>query len=541
MCEIFVILFHKSLEFCVYCAIISFGEQFLHTAKGGYVLDRYAIGVDIGTTSTKAILFDRNGTALKKAFEGYTILSPKPLFREMNPDTIADAVIHTIRKVMEDVPPDEVQLVSFSAMMHSLLAVDGNGRPLTNCMIWADGRSTAYARTFGENGEGLAIYQRTGTPCHPMSPLYKLMWLRDHQQEVFQKAAKFISIKEYLFYKFCGNYLVDASVASATGLYNLFTGNWDTEVLQLLGLKASRFSEVVSTTFRLPAVHGEMLTAMGLNAHTAFIAGGSDGCLANLGSGAVTNGTAAVTIGTSGAVRVCFDKPVTDSQGRVFCYVLSEDKYIVGGPINNGGIVYQWFRNTFGQEEQAHAESDGLKSYAYLDRYIEETPPGSHDLLFLPFLMGERAPYWNADMRGAFVGVTDAHTKKDFTRACIESVCYAINSVFQIVASLVGEIGQVHVDGGFTKNAECVHILCDVLNADLSVFENTESACFGSVILGWKSLGVISSLETRFDAADTVDTYQPREQNRACYDRLFHLYTQAVEGLLPVFEGFAKK
>lgn len=504
-------------------------------------MDKYAVGVDIGTTSTKAILFDQSGVALKKAFAGYTILSPEPSFREMDPETIADAVVRTIREVTEGLPKEEIALVSFSALMHSLLAVDGEGRPLTNCIIWADCRSADYARAYAENGEGLAIYRRTGTPCHPMSPLYKLMWLRDHQQEVYQKAVKFISIKEYIFHKFCGQYLVDASIASATGLYNLFTGDWDADVLRLLGLETSRFSEVVPTTFRLPAVHSGMLEALGVDTHTAFIAGGSDGCLANLGSGAVTKGTAAITIGTSGAVRVCFDKPVTDRLGRVFCYVLAENKYIVGGPINNGGIVYQWFRNTFGQEEQARAESEGLKSYAYLDRYIEETPPGSHDLLLLPFLMGERAPYWNANMRGAFVGITDAHTKRDFTRASVESICYAINSVFRVVASLVGEIDHVYADGGFTKNPECVHILSDVLDTSISVFENTESACFGAVKLGWKALGVISSLETGFDAADHIDTYTPREQNRACYDRLFRLYTQAVEGLTPVFEGFAEK
>lgn len=502
-------------------------------------MNRYAIGVDIGTTSTKAILFDEKGIARKRLSAGYPILSPEPSFREMDPDAIMKAVCQTIREVAGTVPTDAIQMVSFSSMMHSVIAVDKEGKPLTNCIIWADCRSEEYVRRFTESGEGLSIYRRTGTPCHPMSPLYKLMWLRDHQPAVFQNAAKFISIKEYVFFKLCGKYLVDASVASATGMYNLFTGDWDREVQHLLGIKTSRLSRIVPTTYLLPPVHKEMLEQLGVGANTAFVAGGSDGCLANLGSGAVTKGTAAVTIGTSGAVRVCFDKPVTDEKGRVFCYVLAENKYIVGGPINNGGIVYQWFRNTFCGEETARAEAEGLRSYAYLDQYIEQTPPGSHHLLFLPFLMGERAPYWNADMRGAFVGVTDAHTKQDFTRASVESICYAINSVFQVVRSMVGDIHCVYADGGYTKNEECVHILSDVLNTPISVFEHTESACFGAVKLGWKALGVISSLEADFDAADTVKTVAPRPENRVCYDRLFQMYTKAVEALIPVFNGLS--
>ena len=500
---------------------------------------QYSIGIDIGTTNTKAILFDSNGTALKKSSVEYPILLPEPSFREMDPDTIFDAVVHTLQDVAGTVDRDSIGFVSFSAMMHTLIVLDGDGKPLTNCIIWADGRSQKYVEKLRENGLGLKIYHRTGTPCHPMSPLYKIMWLRDRQPEVFRRAAKFVSIKEYVFFRLFGEYVVDFSIASATGMFNLFTRAWDAEALSLLGIDASQLSRAVPTTACFHAMDEGLRSRIGFGKNTEYVIGASDGCLANLGSGAVSKGMAAVTIGTSGAVRVCFDKPVTDGMGRVFCYILTEDKYIVGGPINNGGIAYRWFRDTFGGPEKEKAAAGGLRSYAYLDRYVEQTPPGSHGLIFLPFLMGERAPYWNSKMKGSYVGITDSHAKEDFARATIEGICYSINSVYQIVRDLTGDIRSVFADGGFTNNRECIRILCDVLDTDITVFEHTECSCLGAVLLGMHALGDLPDLEKGSEMLRQTSTYRPRKENREIYDRLFSVYTQAAGALTPVFESLS--
>lgn len=500
---------------------------------------QYSIGIDIGTTNTKAILFDSSGTALKKSAVEYPILLPEPSFREMDPDTILNAVIRTLQDVAGAVDKESIGFVSFSSMMHSLIVLDKEGNPLTNCIIWADGRSQKYVERLKENGLGLKIYRRTGTPCHPMSPLYKIMWLRDREPEVFRKAAKFVSIKEYVFFRLFGEYAVDFSVASATGMFNIFTRTWDGEALSLLGIDASQLSRPVPTTACFHAMNETLRDKIGLGKNTAYIIGASDGCLANLGSGAVGRGKAAVTIGTSGAVRVCFDKPVTDATGRVFCYILTEDRYIVGGPINNGGITYRWFRDTFCRPEKEQAAAEGLRSYAYLDRYVEQTPAGSHGLVFLPFLMGERAPYWNAKMKGSYVGITDSHAREDFARATVEGICYSINSVYQIVRELTGDISGVFADGGFTNSRECVHILCDVLDTDITVFEHTECACLGAVLLGMHALGDLPDLEKSSEMIRQTSTYHPRTENREIYDRLFSAYTQAAGALTPVFEALS--
>lgn len=499
-------------------------------------MSEYFIGVDLGTTNAKALLFDPQGRAVRKASREYSILSTQPLYREMDPQTIFEAVIQVLRELSGTVDPGDISFVSFSSMMHSLIAVDANGDPLTNCIIWADGRSAEYAAEFAKNGRGLEIYKRTGTPCHPMSPLYKIMWLKDHESEVFAKTAKFISIKEYVFYRLFGEYVVDDSIASATGLFNIFDLKWDRQVLSLLGIREDQLSRTVPTTYRIGKMKAGYLQKCGLSEKTAYIAGASDGCLANLGSNAIGDGMAAVTIGTSGAVRVCFNHPVIDPHGRVFCYVLAKDKYIVGGPVNNGGFAYSWFRDSLGKAEKDEALSKGLPSYALLNQYIEATPAGSYGLIFLPFLMGERAPYWNSNMKGAFIGITDLHTKADFTRATVEGICYSINSVFQILKNLVGRIDSVYADGGFTKDEECDRILSDILGTDITIHEDTESACLGAVMLGMYANGSVKDLEQFSGMMKNCKVYRPREQNRKIYSFLSDNFQEAAKSLTPVFE-----
>lgn len=518
------------------CAKINFGENFLHNFREELFMFQYSIGIDIGTTNTKAILFDQHGTALQKSAVEYSILLPKPSFREMSPDTIMQAVIHVLREVSENVDKNRISFVSFSSMMHSLIAMDKNGKPLTNCIIWADSRSKIYTDQFKKNGLGLKIYNRTGAPCHPMLPLYKIMWLRDHEPEIFCKAAKFVSIKEYVFFHLFGEYVVDYSIASATGMFNLFTKTWDAEILSIIGIDEARLSRVVPTKTCFHAIKKGLREKIGLASNTEYIIGASDGCLANLGAGAIKKGTLAVTIGTSGAVRACFDKPVIDVKGRVFCYILTEGKYIVGGPINNGGIAYRWFRDTFCMPEKEKAEADGLSSYTYIDRYVKQTPAGSHNLLFLPFLMGERAPYWNSNLKSAFVGITDSHTKQDFARATIEGICYSLNSVYQIVQNLTGQIDTVFADGGLTKSKECNQILSDVLNTDINVFEHTECSCLGAFLLGMNAMEKLPDLERGADLISQRSVYHPRPENRKMYSHMFSAYIQATNALMPVFE-----
>lgn len=235
--------------------------------------------------------------------------------------------------------------------------------------------------------------------------------MKHEWQDVFQRTAKFADIKTYIFYHLFDTYIIDYSMASATGMFNLETLDWDVGALELLGISKEMLPELVPTTYAMKGMKERYATLMGLNEDTPFVIGASDGVLSNLGVNSVGKGEVAVTIGTSGAIRTVIDKPRTDYKGRIFCYVLTEDHYVIGGPINNGGVVLRWLRDELLASEVETAKRLGVDPYDVLTQIAKRVKPGADGLIFHPYLAGERAPLWNANARGSFFGLTLSHKK----------------------------------------------------------------------------------------------------------------------------------
>ncbi|HEY9644343.1 MAG TPA: gluconokinase, partial [Coleofasciculaceae cyanobacterium] len=336
------------------------------------------IGVDIGTTSTKAIVFSSTGAIKGMSSQGYPLQAPHPGWAEQDPAAIFTAVMESLRAAVEQaqIGASEVGAIAFSAAMHSLIAMDAHDQPLTRSLTWADSRSIAQSDRLKHDG-GFALYQRTGTPIHPMSPLVKLLWLRQQDLETFQTAAKFISIKEYVLFQLLGQYVVDYSIASATGLFNLRCFTWDEAALALAGIRAEQLSQLVPTTHILRGMKADYAEAIGLHVDTPIVVGASDGVLANLGVGAIDADQVAITIGTSAAVRQVVTAPLTDPQGRTFCYAWTENQWVIGGASNSGGVVLRWFRDCFGQAAIEQATQQGLDAYDLLIEQAEPISAGS--------------------------------------------------------------------------------------------------------------------------------------------------------------------
>ncbi|SHF89105.1 gluconate kinase, FGGY family [Caldanaerobius fijiensis DSM 17918] len=501
----------------------------------------YIIGVDIGTTSTKAIAFDLNGRIVDKANVEYSILNTRPSWSEQRPDEIFDAVMNSIKTVVDKNKEKNNRLlaVSFSSAMHSTMAVDDKGEPLTNLIIWADTRSKEYAQRLKETRQGHEIYMKTGTPIHPMAPLSKLAWLRDNMKEVYQKAYKYISIKEYVFYRLFGQYIVDYSIASATGLFNIYAFKWEQDALDVAGISCDRLSAPVPTTYTLKGIKREYAEYLGIDVNTPFIAGASDGCLANLGTNAIKPGDAAVTIGTSGAIRVISDSPKSDPQERIFSYILTKDRYVLGGPINNGGIVFRWFRDNFAADEVQKAKQEGMDAYDILTQEAQKIPAGSDGLIFLPYLLGERAPHWDADARGVFFGINIKHTRGHFIRALLEGVIYAIYDVGKALEETAGDINKIYVTGGFVRSPLWVQILSDVFGRKVLQAESYESSCLGAAILGMKALGIIDGLDEVERFVPVSKEYLPDKKNNAIYKEIFEMYARLYNLLKGEFSNAA--
>ncbi len=452
---------------------------------------QYYLGVDIGTTSVKAVAFDAAGKLLLKQAAVNTTIHPKENYSEQDPEEVFAAAIFCIDTVIAQLKYNP-QFISFSAAMHSLIAVDGKGKALTNCILWSDNRSAGVASALHLKGSAKNIYQLSGVPVHAMSPLCKIIWLKENEPELFKQTNKFIGIKEFIFYKLFHEYVIDSSIASATGLMNTHTVDWDEEILMIAGIDASKLSRIVS-------VHHTILLK-----ELTYMIGASDGALANLAMNAVEEKVMAITIGTSAAARVTVRQPCLDEQMRLFCYHLNEKLFIKGGASNNGAIVLDWLKEKIFETNETIDE---------LLQAASTVSIGSEGLIFLPYIFGERAPLWNSNAKADFIGLRAHHTKAHLIRAAMEGVLFNL----LLIGNILNEkktITTIHAGGGFAMNPLWVQMLADIFNLPVKIFDTNESSALGAVMLG-----------AEFTTEPNI-IYLPNKINHERYAKQFERFSQ---------------
>ncbi|WP_435357432.1 gluconokinase [Emticicia sp. SJ17W-69] len=466
----------------------------------------YFTGIDIGTTSTKGVVFDISGKVLAQKSVAYEMFHPKPNWSEQNPDEIYTAVTECLAFLDKR---SLLETLSFSSAMHSIMAVDIDGNPLTNLIVWADNRAIEIGNTLKKSELGQEIYQNTGTPIHPFSFLCKILWLKTNQPEIFEKTHKFIGIKEYVWYKLFGHYEIDTSLASATGMMNIKGLCWDKKALTLVGITEEKLPKIVPTTF-----------SRTINSLNYFI-GAADGPLANLGTGAMGKSKLAFTMGTSGAVRICVDEYYTDPQMRTFNYLLSDNQHVIGGATNNGAVVIQWLKEQILQT---------LTSTEELIENAEKTPAGAENLLFLPYILGERAPVWNADAKGVFFGLSINHTQAHLTRAVMEGLILNLYSVGKVLMEKF-PVDEICASGGFAKSDFWLQLVADIFQKKVVVLDNVEGSAWGAVLIAMKALNI----EPKHTIENNEKAFFPNQKNGQTYTVLHAKFERVYEKLKDEF------
>ncbi|WP_088105786.1 gluconokinase [Halalkalibacter urbisdiaboli] len=500
----------------------------------------YVIGLDIGTTSAKAILFTKNGVVLAENEGTYPVYHPHPSWVEQDPYEIEEAAIAAISGAVQKggINRNEILCVGISSAMHSLICVNDQHEPLSPSITWADGRSVDQAKsakaTFGES-----LYLKTGTPIHPMSPLSKLIWMKETNYRPYLNAAKFISIKEFLLVRWFNQSIVDYAIASASGLFNIHTFEWDEEALSVAGITKEQLSEPVPSTSICQGLTGQLADKLHLPADIPFVIGSSDGPLANLGIGAIAPGDVAITVGTSGAIRQMVSKPRTDKLQEVFCYAVTQDLWIMGGPTNNGGIVYQWLKEVLGEMEVQQALEQNSDPYDLLTALASQVNAGSNGLLFLPFLNGERAPYWDANARGSYIGLTLSHKKQHMIRAGLEGVIFSLYSIGETLERFAGKPASIFASGGFARSPLWLQILTDIFGQPVHVPVSHQSSAWGAAWFGLYALGEVRSLTDIKDSIPMKETYVPNQNNHLVYQELYKTYRELYYALKPHFKALA--
>jgi len=477
----------------------------------------YVLGTDIGTGSIKAVAIALDGRPIDSLQEDYPLTPSTPGRSEQDPLLLFDTWMNVVRTLIEKLgrPPE---CISFSSAMHGLMAVDENGEPITPLITWSDLRAADEAAALRALPAGEDIYNHTGTPIHAMSPLCKLAWLRRNKPEIFRRAHRFIAIKEFIWHRLFGEFAIDHSIASATGLFDSEKKDWYASALGYAGITPDKLSRPVPTTYLKKECTPALADKLRITGTVSFCIGASDGCLASLGTDALDPGTAAVTIGTSGAVRVALDRPLRRWPAMPFSYVLDEKIFICGGPVNNGGNIVHWLLRQF---------CNGETDYDRLFAEAEGVAPGAEGLVFLPYLHGERAPVWDEQSCGVYFGIGPQHGRAHFIRAALEGICFGLRQVLGLLEEKGAKVEELCVSGGFVRSPFWLQLLSDSTQKSLRITATADASATGAALLALGALGY------KINKGEDEGT-RIRPQAVGAYDKNFALYSRLYPALKEV-------
>jgi len=401
------------------------------------------VGIDLGTSSAKVLACDVLGATFASAARAYAMRAPRPGFVELAAGDVLAGAEAALREVLAALRAAEVPVAALglSGAMHGIVAVDECGEALGPCVTWLDRRSAAIAAGWQRDGTAARLYARTGAPVHPMLPSCKLRWFAENTPEIFARAAKFVSLKELLVFRLTGEWVIDWGMASGTGLFDVRGRSWDAEALDLARVGTERLSRLAapSTPLRL---RDEVAQELELPVDVPVVLASSDGALANLGVGAVGKDEFALTLGTSGALRVVVTEPVLDATARTFCYAYDDRSYIAGGATSSAGAVLAKF------EDWLLADTTPVERPARAVALAIAAPLGARGLTLAPFLSGERAPYWRVDLHGMLAGLDLAHERSDIVRAAFEGIVFALRSVYDVLLERLQPPKRLRLSGG---------------------------------------------------------------------------------------------
>jgi len=503
-------------------------------------MDAWFLGIDLGTGSCKSVVVDEQAQVRGFGVSEYPAATVEARWKEQDPQAVVTSMVHSARAAIDQagLPGEACQAISIGAALHSLVALDRSGRPLTGVITWADNRAAPQAQAVRESGQANDLYQQTGCPAHAMYPLYKIIWLRQERPDDFRRASRFVSAKEFVLARLTGRYAVDYSLAAGSGLLNTHDLNWNAASLDLAGITPDQLSPLHSPRTVFHGLDPELAAAMGLPATTPLVLGSSDATNSSVGAGAVLPGQATCMVGTSGALRLIAPRPVVDARARSWCYAIDEGHWLAGGAINNGGIALSWLQDTINSAFPDLAHGLGL-SFEDLLALAGRTEAGAGGLLCLPFFAGERSPNWNQNTRGVFFGLTLQHDARHLARALLEGIAFRLRSVYEVLHEVGGDIRQVRASGGFTHSSLWLQIVASALNRDLAVPAWGETSSLGAALWAMLGTGHLASLEDISALIPLGSEYRPIPEQVAAYNRLYRVYAQLYDAVQGAFDQIA--
>ncbi|MBN1101875.1 MAG: gluconokinase [Deltaproteobacteria bacterium] len=499
------------------------------------------LGIDLGTGSCKSVVVDERANVLGFAGSPYQGDGVQERWQEQNPEELVVAVVASVRKAVAEagLAPETCAGLSVGGALHSVMALDGRGNPLTGVITWADGRAVSQCIALRGSSRTGDLYRETGCPVHWMYPLYKIMWIRDRRPDVFRKTRHFVSAKEYVLCRLTGEFMADYSLAAGSGLLNTHTLRWSDLALDLAGIGEEKISSLHSPADPVGRLSPDFAGRMGIPRNTLVALGSSDAVNSSLGAGAVSPRRATCMVGTSGALRVISPRPVLDGKGRSWCYAIDREHWLVGGAINNGGVALSWLRDSLNRALVHLRPEQPWLSFEDVLRLAGEAKAGAGGLICLPFFAGERSPHWNLNARAAFFGLTLKHDIRHLSRALLEGIAFRFKTLHEMLGEIGVEFAQVIASGGFTRSDLWLQVVADALNRDLVVPVWGETSSLGAAFWPMIAGGALDSIEAAGRYVQLGKTCRPHKENAALYDRMYPIFSRLYQALEGSFDEVA--
>jgi xylulokinase len=506
-------------------------------------MKNYIIAHDLGTTGNKATLYDREGKLVDSAFFGYETEYAQTNWAEQDPEDWWQAVCVSTRQLLQQtkVAAADIACVTFSGQMMGCVPLDRQARPLRQAIIWADQRSVEQERWLGTRVAPDDIYQITGHRLSASYSVNKILWIRDHQPDIYQATYKFVHAKDAMVARLTGKFVTDPSDASGMNLYDLEQGQWSEKILEAAGLDPAQLPDIRPSTAVVGTVRVEVADDVGLAPGTPVVIGGGDGACAAAGAGVVREGAAYNYIGSSSWIAIATEAPIYDPDQKTFTFGhVVPNMFMPTGTMQAAGASYQWTRDQLGGVQIRAAQSLGLSTYELMNLEAETSPPGANGLIFLPYLIGERSPRWNPNARGAFVGLTIRHTRADMMRAVLEGVTLNLRIILDAFLAQGANIEAMRIIGGGARGRFWNQLMADIYGLPvqrLTILE--EATSMGAALTGGVGVGLYPDFSMAETMNEVAKVIQPDPAGQAAYVDMVPIFEATYQALVPVYEMMA--
>ena len=501
---------------------------------------RYLIGIDVGTTGAKTILIDEQGNLIASSLEEYPLHTPQPKWAEQDPADWWRATVGSIKNVLTQakVKPDGVGGVGLSGQMHGLVLIDKDYSVLRPAILWCDVRTTEQCHYITEKVGKDLLVKSTCNPALEGFTAPKVVWVRDNEPEIYEKAFKMLLPKDYVRFLLTGEIASEVSDAAGTILFDVRNREWSREVLDKLEISPDLMPPCYESIDVCGEITPKVAEMTGLKPGTPVVGGGADNACTAVGNGIVVTGKTSASIGTSGTMLTPTDTAEVDPDLRAhtFCHCVPHKWYVMGVMLSAGG-AFRWLRDTLGDREVGQAQEKGVDPYEILTEEAAQVDPGCEGLVFLPYLIGERTPHGDANAKGVFFGLTLRHGKEHIVRSVMEGVTYGMRDSLEIIKNLGLDVGQITATGGGARSALWRQMQADIYGAEVVTINIAEGPAFGAAILAGVGSNVYNSIEEATDGIVKITSRtQPVEENAKVYEEYYQIYRSLYLALKPEFD-----